>query len=259
MSTENMAPDAVQVQNLSRSFGAVQALRGLDFSVPQGQILGVLGPNGAGKTTAIRILAGLLAPDSGTVQVAGCDVVRNPAGVRSQLGYLAENNPLWPEMRVCDLLRFVARARGLAYGALRRELERVGAITGLESIWRRTVGDCSKGFRQRVGLAQAILGNPPLLLLDEPTSGLDPLQMGEMRQVIRDLGQSSTVLLTSHVLPEVRAVADRLLVVAAGRVVADCPANGLTAAAGMPGATSDADHEEAFRRLVLGATAEVSA
>jgi len=216
-------PPVVQVQGLEKSFGPTAALRGISFSVPRGSVVGFLGPNGAGKSTAIRILTGFLAADAGTATVCGIDPALDPLGVKRRVGYLPENNPLWLDMTVAGLLRFAAAARGLRGPAARAAIERAVEETQLQAVWRKTLGACSKGFRQRAGLAQALLHDPELLVLDEPTNGLDPLQVLEMRALIRELGRRQTVILTSHVLPEVEAVADRVIVIHQGRIVADGP------------------------------------
>ncbi len=213
----------VSVRGLVKNYGEVQALRGVDFDVPAGSVLGFLGPNGAGKTTAIKILCGYLAADAGNVSVCGLDVATSALEVKQRIGYLPENNPVYTDMRVEDFLRFAARARGLSGSAVREGIDRVVVQAGLPEVYRRYVGQCSKGFRQRVGLAQALIHDPELLVLDEPTNGLDPLQVVEMRALIRELGKTKTVMITSHVLPEIEALADNVVLIHQGEKVADGP------------------------------------
>lgn len=217
------APPVVAVRGLVKNYGEVQALRGVDFDVPAGSVLGFLGPNGAGKTTAIQILCGYLAADAGSVTVCGLDVAKHALQVKQRIGYLPENNPVYTDMRVEDFLRFAARARGLRGAGVQQGIDRVVVQTGLAEVYRRGVGQCSKGFRQRVGLAQALIHDPDLLVLDEPTNGLDPLQVVEMRALIRELGQTKTVMITSHVLPEIEALADNVVLIHQGEKVADGP------------------------------------
>jgi ABC-2 type transport system ATP-binding protein len=214
----------IQVQNLHKSFGDVQALRGVSFEIPSGAVVGFLGPNGAGKTTAIKILTGYLAADQGTARICGHDVESEPLAAKALVGYLPENNPLYTDMRVEQYLSFAWKAqmgKGVAGESKGEAIDRVVQATSLQMVFRRNIGDCSKGYRQRVGLAQALLHDPPLLVLDEPTNGLDPLQVVEIRDLIRNLGQSKTVILTTHVLPEVEALADRVVLIHQGKKVAD--------------------------------------
>jgi len=248
---EGQAEMVVAVQDLTKTYRSggleVRALDGLSFQAPAGEVLAFLGPNGAGKTTAIRILAGYLAADRGAVRICGHDVQEDPLAVRACLGYLPEHNPLYLDMRVEDFLRFAGKARGLTAAKLGAALERVVAQTGLEDVFRRRLSACSKGFRQRAGLAQALLHDPELLILDEPTNGLDPLQVIEMRRLIRKLGQEKTVILTTHVLPEVEALADRVVLLRQGRKVLDGSLQNLQAATAGP------------VQLALAAVADVAA
>jgi gliding motility-associated transport system ATP-binding protein len=219
----SQAKYVVEVKDLAKSYGEVRALRGVSFSIPTGSVVGFLGPNGAGKTTAIKILTGYLAADSGTASVCGQNVESCGLEARSLVGYLPENNPLYSDMRVIQFLRFAWRAQqtGSQSESMAEALDRVVQRTGLQSVFHKTISSCSKGFRQRVGLAQALLHDPPLLILDEPTNGLDPLQVVEIRQLIRELGRTKTVLLTSHVLSEVESLADRVVLIHQGSKVAD--------------------------------------
>ena len=211
----------VEVEGLGRSYGSVRAVDGVSFTVNAGQVVAFLGPNGAGKTTVMKILTGYLAADEGSARICGIDVEQDPIAAKQLVGYLPENNPLYLDQRVGDFLGFVAGARGLTGAVKRTALEQVVAATSIEEVWGRFIGHCSKGFRQRVGFAQALLHDPPLLILDEPTNGLDPLQVVEMRELVRTLGKTKTVILTSHVLPEVEALADRVIMITQGRIAAD--------------------------------------
>jgi ABC-2 type transport system ATP-binding protein len=211
----------VQVKDLHKRYGDVHALRGLDLDIYAGQIVGFLGPNGAGKTTAIKILSGFLAADSGSASICGFDSETQGLEVKQVLGYLPENNPLYSDMRVVDALNFIGAAHSLSGAKLKDAIERVVEQAQLHEVYWRPLGHCSKGFRQRVGLAQALLNDPQVLLLDEPTNGLDPLQVIEMRKLITNLGVDKTVMITSHVLPEIEAVADRVVVMNHGSKVMD--------------------------------------
>ncbi|HYH39960.1 MAG TPA: ABC transporter ATP-binding protein [Azospirillum sp.] len=202
-------PPAIHLHGIGKDFGSVRALDGLGLSVERGEIVGLLGPNGSGKTTTLRILAGYLRPDRGEVRVCG------------RVGYLPEKAPLYDALPVTGQLDFVAGARGLNRAARRREVDRALADYGLEAVRNRRIGTLSKGFRQRVGLAQATLGDPEVLLLDEATNGLDPLQMVEVRALIRRAGQGRAVLFSSHLMQEVAALCARVYILHAGRAVAE--------------------------------------
>lgn len=221
----------VEVQQVHRRYGPIEALAGVSLSVEAGQIVGLLGPNGAGKTTLMKILTGLLAPTRGSARINGHDVLTEPLLARRQLGWLPEGAPLYEEMSVRSFLRFVARARGLRTAETALALDRVAEATGLTPRLRQRIGTLSRGFRQRVGLAQALLHAPPILILDEPTTGLDPNQVIEIRELVRSVGQTRTVLLSTHVLSEVQAVCDRVLILHQGRIVADDATERITDAA----------------------------
>ncbi len=206
---------AIQVEGLTKDYPGVRALDGVSFAVERGEIVGLLGPNGAGKTTLLRILAGSLAPTEGTASLEGRDVVTDSHAVRRNLGYLPENAPLYPEMTPREYLDFMARVRHLrGSGDLERAVDRCGVGDVLD----RPIAQLSKGYRQRVGLAQAILSWPPILLLDEPTSGLDPKQIAGIRELIREIGRDRTVILSSHILAEVETTCDRVVIIEGGRV-----------------------------------------
>jgi ABC-2 type transport system ATP-binding protein len=211
----------IAVEDLRRSYGAFEALRGVSFSVEAGEIVGLLGPNGAGKTTALRILVGLLAPTAGRAMVAGHDVLLDPIAARRAIGWLPEGAPSYEESSVQAFLTFVARVRGLGPAETRRAIDSAATDCGITDRLRQQIGTLSRGYRQRVGLAAALLHAPPLLILDEPTTGLDPNQVAEIRSLVRRLGTSRTVLLSTHILSEVEAVCDRVLILHHGRLVAD--------------------------------------
>ena len=211
--------ELLSVRALERRFGAKQALRGLNLMLSPGEVLGLLGRNGAGKTTCLRILSGNLAPSSGTVSVRGLDLAEAPIAARRHLGYLPETPPLYPEMRVDEYLHFCARLRGLPPRDVGLAVRRVKQRCGLGQVGRRLLSKLSKGYRQRAGLAQALIHKPDLVILDEPTDGLDPVQIREVRALIRDLAPSCGVILSSHALSEVQAVCNRVLILNDGAVL----------------------------------------
>jgi ABC-2 type transport system ATP-binding protein len=211
----------IDVANLSKSYGPIEALRAVSFRIAPGEIVGLLGPNGAGKTTIMKILTGYLQPDNGTVQIDGLDVLARPREVQARLGYLPENAPLYPELSVQAYLKMVTELRQIPEAERPARLSEAIRATGLADQLIRPIGQLSKGFRQRVGLAQAILHKPKLLILDEPTLGLDPTQIVEVRQLIRRLARHSTVLFSTHILSEVEALCDRAIILINGQVRAD--------------------------------------
>ena len=211
----------LELQEVRKRFGTVEAVAGITFSVREGEIVGFLGPNGAGKTTTMRILAGIFPPTSGEVRVAGHDPLREPLECRRAVGYFPEYAPFYPELSVAGYLRLVARLKRLPPESRSRAVARVLADCGLESVARRRVGTLSKGYRQRVGLAQALCGDPPILILDEPTIGLVPAQVVEIRELVRGLRGTRTVLFSSHILSEVEALCERVIVIAGGRIVGE--------------------------------------
>jgi ABC-2 type transport system ATP-binding protein len=211
----------IEVRDLRRSYGETEALKGIGFSIRRGEVVGLLGPNGAGKTTAMRILVGALLPSAGRAEVAGFDVCEHPLEVQRRVGYLPENAPVYHDMLVQDYLGFTARMRGLDAAALGRGLARVVEECSIRSVLTRPVGHLSKGFRQRVGLAAALLHDPEILILDEPTGGLDPNQIMEVRELITRMGKTKTIILSTHILPEVEASCDRAVILIDGRVRAD--------------------------------------
>jgi len=217
----------IEVAHLTKEFGDFTAVRDVSFTIAPGECVGFLGPNGAGKTTTMRVIAGIFPPTTGTVRVAGHDVQREPDAARRLVGYFPENAPYYPEMSVEEYLAFVARAKRLSRGVRRAEVERVIGATSLGEMRRRLVGKLSKGFRQRVGLAQALLGDPQVLILDEPTSGLDPEQVADIRELVKGLRGQRTIIFSSHILSEVSQVAQRVVIINRGRVVAEDRPEGL--------------------------------
>jgi len=216
----------LSLERVSKRFGSVPAVDDVSFAVDRGQVVGFLGPNGAGKSTTMRMITQFLEPDSGSIRMEGTPLAEAGRDAKRRIGYLAENNPLYGEMLVSEYLEFVGRLREL--GAERRgATEEAVAATGIEPVYHRPIGELSKGFRQRVGLAAAILHRPDLLVLDEPTEGLDPNQRVEIRHLIGHLGRERTVLLSTHVLPEVQFTCSRLLIINRGRIVADGPVDDL--------------------------------
>jgi len=219
----------IEVSHLSKAYGPIEALRDVSFQVGAGEIVGLLGPNGAGKTTLIKILTGYLHPDWGTVVVNGLNVLEQPRQVQAQVGYLPETAPLYPELTVQEYLLMMAELRGIPPAQQAARLSAAVYATGLQTQLTRPIGQLSKGYRQRVGLAQAILHRPRLLILDEPTVGLDPTQIVEVRQLIRRLARHSTILFSTHILSEVEAVCDRVLILINGEMRADARLSELAA------------------------------
>jgi len=216
----------IEVQDLTKYYGPHLAVSRLDFQVAAGEIVGFLGPNGAGKTTTLKILAGFLAPSMGIARINGYDCVSQSLATRRSLGYMPEHVSIYPDLTVTQFLRFAARAKGVEAKEEKGEIDRVVGACGLEEVRHTLVAALSKGFRQRLGLAQALLNQPPLLILDEPTIGLDPSQIVEIRHLIKDLKGSHTVILSSHILPEVSQLCDRVIIINRGQIVAsDRPEN----------------------------------
>jgi len=211
----------IEVENLSKTYVAEPVVKDLSFFVPEGQVLGFLGPHGAGKTTVMRMLTAFLPPTTGRVVVAGVDLEQDPVGLRRNVGYLPENVPLYPEMRVDEYLRFRAEVEGVTGSEIRSRTDGVVERCLLGDVRRQVIGTLSKGYRQRVGLAGALIHEPAVLILDEPTVGLDPNQIIKVRELITELGREHTVLLSTHILPEVEQVCERVFIIDRGRIVAD--------------------------------------
>lgn len=217
----------VEVKNLVKRYGDKLAVDDVSFTVDSGEILGFLGPNGAGKTTTMNIITGYLSSTSGTVTVDGCEILEDPIGAKSKIGYLPEIPPLYPDMIVRKYLEFMFDLKKVTLPK-KEHIEEVCKVARITDVAGRLIKNLSKGYKQRVGLAQALLGNPPVLILDEPTVGLDPKQIIEMRTLIKGLGKKHTVILSSHVLPEVQATCDRVIVINQGKLVADSATSALS-------------------------------
>jgi ABC-2 type transport system ATP-binding protein len=214
-------PLMIEAQGLCKRYGSFLAVRDVTFAIPRGQVVAFLGPNGAGKSTTMRLLTGFMAPTSGTARIAGIDVQTNRIEAADHLGYLPENGPLYPDMTPLGLLEFFGLAHGLAGNGLKNRIDAVIAQCSLESVAHKPIGKLSKGYRQRVSMAQALLHDPEVLIMDEPTSGLDPNQIRGVRSMIRELGKSKTIMVSTHILQEVEPVADRVLFIHDGKIVFD--------------------------------------
>jgi len=211
----------VVVQNVTKKYGSQKAVDDISFTVRTGEIVGFLGPNGAGKTTTMKAITGFFAPDTGDIRVGGISVTENPVEVKRLIGYLPETNPLYQEMGVIDYLWYVASIQGLEKERIPDRIQEMVSICGLSGEKHKKIGELSKGYKQRVGLAQALIHDPAVLILDEPTSGLDPNQIVEIRELIKRIGRQKTVILSSHILAEVEATCDRILIISKGKIVAN--------------------------------------
>ena len=211
----------IVIQQVTKHYGPQKAVDNISFTVKTGEILGFLGPNGAGKTTTMKAITGYLAPDSGEITLGGISVTQEPDAIKKYIGYLPETNPLYMEMGVIDYLRFTAEMQNIPKDKIRGRILKMVGTCGLEGEKHKKIGELSKGYRQRVGLAQALIHDPTVLVLDEPTSGLDPNQIAEIRDLIREIGKEKTVILSSHILAEVEATCNRILIIHKGRIVAD--------------------------------------
>jgi ABC-2 type transport system ATP-binding protein len=236
----------IEVSHLEKSFGEIRAVRDMSFQVGRGEVLGFLGPNGAGKSTTMKMITGFLEPDSGEVDVAGCRLSRDPVAVKAAIGYLPEGAPLYADMTTGAFLEFVGSMRGLRGQTLRERVAEVVEKVHLESVLEQNLETLSKGFRRRVGIAQAIIHDPPVLILDEPTDGLDPNQKHEVRELIASMAPSKAIVLSTHILEEVEAVCTRAMIIAAGAVVADNTPAELSARGRL---------DDVFREITGGATA----
>ncbi len=241
----------LRLESLVKSFGAIRAVDGISLAVGRGEVLGFLGPNGAGKSTTMKMAAGFLEPDAGRVEIAGIDMWANPVRAKRELGYLPEGAPLYGEMTVRGFLKFCGKVRGLSGAALKRAMEEAAERTELQPVWGQSIETLSKGYRRRVGLAQAIMHRPAVLILDEPTDGLDPNQKRVVRGLIRDMARDCAIIVSTHILEEVPAVCDRVVIIAQGCVVAQGTAEEIAARAPQEAPSLEA----AFRHLTTQANA----
>lgn len=214
----------IEVSNLTKHFGNFKAVDGISFSIPTGQIVGLLGPNGAGKSTTMRMITGFLKPTSGTILIDGTDIEQDSVSCKRKIGYMPESAPLYGEMIVDDYLRYVAQMQGQNPDT---KVPLLCEECGLKEVMNKNISDLSRGYRQRVGLAHALMNDPEILILDEPTSGLDPNQIGEVRALIKEIGKTRTVIISTHILGEVEMLCDRVIIISGGKLVADSPTNQL--------------------------------
>jgi ABC-2 type transport system ATP-binding protein len=237
----------IEANGLCKYYGPFAAIKDVSFVIPRGQVAAFLGPNGAGKSTTMKVLTGFLSATEGTAKIGGFDVYTDRIEAVKLIGYLPENGPLYLEMTPASLLRYLGEARGLDAATLSKRLDYVAEKCSLKGVWGKAISKLSRGFRQRVGMAQALLHDPQVLILDEPTSGLDPNQVHDVRELIRSLGQTKTILLSTHILQEVRAVASRVILIHEGQIVLD------GTLAEMEGPEHDMDRQ--FRQLTCGVSA----
>jgi ABC-2 type transport system ATP-binding protein len=251
----------IEVENLTKRYGPHTAVENVSFRVQKGEILGFLGPNGAGKTTTMRIVTGYLPASAGTARIAGHDVFENPIEAKRHIGYLPETPPLYPDMRVSHFLEFVAKVKGVPARERKARIDEAMQKARITDVPRKVIGRLSKGYRQRVGLAQALLGNPDVLILDEPTSGLDPKQIVETREMIKSLGGEHTVVLSTHILHDVGMTCGRVLIISKGRVVAEDTPENLTrrVQGGSDALVVDARGDKAALELAIRAVSGIAA
>ncbi|OIO47616.1 MAG: hypothetical protein AUJ28_00745 [Parcubacteria group bacterium CG1_02_37_51] len=221
----------IKIENLKKYYGHIKAVDDISLEIKEGEILGLLGPNGAGKTTTVKMITGFIAPTSGSVKFNDLDILEDSLQIRAKLGYLPENNPLYEDMKVYEYLLFVGKIRGLSKEVLIGRLKEMVQVAGLRKVLKQPISELSKGYRQRVGLAQALLHDPEILILDEPTSGLDPNQIVEIRELIKKVGQHKTIILCSHIMQEVQATCDRVVIINEGKIVGQGTPQELTEAA----------------------------
>ena len=244
--TVNDKPPAIEVQGLDKRFGPIHAVRDVSFSVRHGEVLGFLGPNGAGKSTTMKMITGFLEPTDGTVLVNGNDVLTDPISVKASIGYLPEGAPAYGEMTVRRFLEFVAEIRGYNGSEKQQRVDRVVELVHLDNVMNQTVETLSKGFKRRVGVAQALLHDPDVLIMDEPTDGLDPNQKHEVRSLIKEMAEKKAIVISTHILEEVDAVCSRAIIIAAGQLLFDgTPAE-------LRSQSEQYDYDDAFRAITSG-------
>jgi len=228
----------IEIKNLSKDFAAIRAVNNISFSVGKGEILGFLGPNGAGKSTTMRMITGFIPPSAGTIRIGGFDILKNSLEVRKQIGYLPENAPVYPDMKVIDYLNFCGQIRGFTKAALKRTVENTIEKCFLTTVKQQIINTLSKGYKQRVCFAQSILHDPPYLILDEPTDGLDPNQKYEVRRMIKEMSREKAVIFSTHILEEIQDVCTRTIIIAKGSIVADDTPAGLLKRSDLYGSVS---------------------
>lgn len=211
----------IEIKDLEKSYGSTKAVKGVNLTIKSGEILGLLGPNGAGKSSTLRILTGYLKPTSGSITVKDLDVVENEIAVKKLIGYLPESAPLYSEMLVFDYLKYIAELRNIKKELIEKRLKELASLCGITNVMHKSIHTLSKGYKQRVGLAQAMMSDPEILVLDEPTTGLDPNQIVEIRNIIKEIGKTKTVIFSTHILSEAEATCDRIVIINSGKVVAD--------------------------------------
>jgi len=233
----------IKVENLTKFYGSILAVDSINFEVKKGEILGLLGPNGAGKTTTYRILTGFLKPSSGTIKVKGMDINRDINEIKKLIGYLPESAPIYKDMIVYDYLNYIADIRGVAKSEKLAHIKSLADLCSLNEVMHKTVDELSKGYRQRVGIAHALMGDPEILVLDEPTSGLDPNQIAETRDIIKRIGKEKTIIFSTHILSEAEATCDRIIIMNHGKIKADDTLENLKKSIGID------SFEEIFRKI----------
>ncbi|MDA9951268.1 ATP-binding cassette domain-containing protein [Oligoflexaceae bacterium] len=240
----------IDIKGLVKEFGGFKAVGGLDFSIPKGQILGFLGPNGAGKSTTMKMITGFLEPTLGSIEVGGVDISTDPIAAKKLIGYLPESAPSYQEMSVEEFLKFVAEIRGFSGSEREGAMQKMREVCFLDDVWHQPIETLSKGYKQRVGFAQALIHDPPILVLDEPTDGLDPNQKHEVRQLIKRMGRDKTIILSTHILEEVEAICERVIIIAKGKIMADSTPEALLSESSFHNAVRISLPEEGLRQKV---------